>query len=222
MIRTTLIALALMLSTATVHAQSRSGYRDFAFGSDFASISDKVHAEVADSRIIHERPALMRVLEWRPSYFETGSNEVRQDTVQLIVFSFYNDQLYKMAIDYDRQRTEGMTDADMIAALSGMYGETSKPTTKRLQAGTQEPPIAQWQDEEYSVALYRVAFRRGFQAVVTSTRLDALAKTASAQAIRLDELEAPQRELARQKQAAADARVSDEKARVTNKAAFRP
>jgi hypothetical protein len=57
---------------------------------------------------------------------------------------------------------------------------------------------------------------------VTSPRLEALARTAAAQAIRLDEHEAPQREIARQKKEVEDARLSQEKARITNKAAFRP
>ena len=57
---------------------------------------------------------------------------------------------------------------------------------------------------------------------MTSPRLDALARTADAQAIRLDELEAPRREIARQKKETEDARASQDKARLANKAAFRP
>jgi len=61
-----------------------------------------------------------------------------------------------------------------------------------------------------------------FRAIVTSARLDALARTADAQAIRLDEREAPQREIARQKKEMEDSRVSQEKARIANRAVFRP
>jgi hypothetical protein len=53
-------------------------------------------------------------------------------------------------------------------------------------------------------------------------RLDALARTADAQALKLDAREAPQREAARQKKEADNARTSQEKARAANKAAFRP
>ena len=57
---------------------------------------------------------------------------------------------------------------------------------------------------------------------MTSPRLEALARTADAEAIRLDEREAPGRELARQKKETEDARASEEKARLANKPAFRP
>jgi hypothetical protein len=58
--------------------------------------------------------------------------------------------------------------------------------------------------------------------VVTSVRLSALARTAEAEALRLDEREAPQRERARLKKEAEDARTSKEKSRLENKAAFKP
>ena len=61
-----------------------------------------------------------------------------------------------------------------------------------------------------------------FRAVVSSPPLEALARVADAQAVKLDEREAPERENARQKKAADDARASQEKARLVNKAAFRP
>jgi hypothetical protein len=60
------------------------------------------------------------------------------------------------------------------------------------------------------------------RAVVTSARLDALARPADAQAVQLDEHEAPQREIARQKKEMEDSRASQEKARVANKPVFRP
>jgi hypothetical protein len=58
--------------------------------------------------------------------------------------------------------------------------------------------------------------------IVTMPRLDALARAAETQSLRLDAREAPQREIARQKKEVDDARTSQEKARVTNKATFRP
>ena len=57
---------------------------------------------------------------------------------------------------------------------------------------------------------------------MTSLRLDALARSAEAEAVRLDERDAPRRELARQKKEADDQRTAQEKARVANKALFRP
>jgi len=57
---------------------------------------------------------------------------------------------------------------------------------------------------------------------VTLTAVDALARTVSAEAIRLDQKEAPQRELDRQKQATETLRLAGEKARVVNKPVFKP
>jgi len=83
-------------------------------------------------------------------------------------------------------------------------------------------PIARWGDADYSVVLHRSSYASGFRVIVASPRLEALARTADAQAIQLDKQEAPEREIARRKKAVEDTRVSEEKARTANKANFRP
>jgi len=75
---------------------------------------------------------------------------------------------------------------------------------------------------DYSVGLYRSSFAPEFRVVFTSPRLDALARTASAEAIRLDEREAPQHEIERRQKEAEETRALQEKARVANKATFTP
>ncbi len=55
-----------------------------------------------------------------------------------------------------------------------------------------------------------------------STRLENLARTASAAAVRLDKDEAPQREIDRQKNEASDLAAAQEKAKTENKAQFKP
>jgi hypothetical protein len=121
-----------------------------------------------------------------------------------------------------------MTDADVIAALSTEYGAQLKPLARAGRGGLSQveeesgSPIARWGGADRAVVLYLSSYAAGFRIIVTSPRLEALARTAEAQASRLDEREAPQRELARQKKETDDARVSQEKARAANKAAFRP
>jgi hypothetical protein len=114
----------------------------------------------------------------------------------------------------------------MIEAISTMYGPplAASRTTAALsqleeESGTR---LARFGDASCAVVLYRSSYASGFRLIVTSPRLDALARTAGAQAVRLDEREAPQRELARQKKEAADTRASEEQSRLANKAAFRP
>jgi hypothetical protein len=61
-----------------------------------------------------------------------------------------------------------------------------------------------------------------YRLIVTDARLDDLARKAEAQAGRLDDQEAPAREIARQKTEQDDARVAAAKAREANKGVFRP
>jgi hypothetical protein len=195
-----------------------------------ARVSAQVKASAADVRIIHQRPALIQDLQWRVPYFAVDSTQPRKDPVQQITFGFYDDQLYRITIDYDRQRIEGMIESDLISALTDVYGPVTTPTLKPKTTPTVASsidiawgkPVSQWGNAEYSVVLLRSSFGTGYRVVVTSTELDALARSAALEAVRLDEREAPLREVARQKQEAEDARASQERARAANKAAFRP
>jgi hypothetical protein len=63
---------------------------------------------------------------------------------------------------------------------------------------------------------------KGGRALEISRRLDALARSAIVEAIRLDDQEAPQREIERQNKKDEENRARQEKARRANKAPFRP
>jgi len=223
----TITALGLVLSTHALQAQDRSRYRDFRLGGDVQSVAALTKMAPSSVKTIHQRPAVIQELEWRPAYVVSGSAASPDDPLRQIVFSFYDDQLSRMVVDYDRDRTAGLTDADMIAAISMAYGPPLRPAKRTQTIVTQiddesGPPVARWGDADYAVVLYRSSYPSGFRMIVTSPRLEALSRNAAAQAIRLDQREAPQRELARQKKEVEDARIADEKARATNKAAFRP
>jgi hypothetical protein len=223
----TITALGLVLSTHAPQAQDRSRYRDFLLGGDLQSVAALTKMASSSVKTLHLRPAVIQELEWRPADFVSGLAVSHDDPVRQIVFSFYDDQLSRMVVDYDRDRTAGLTEADMIAAISKAYGP-SLPTTKRTQTVVTQiddesgPPVARWGDADYAVVLYRSSYPSGFKMIVTSPRLEALSRIAAAEAIRLDQREAPRRELARQKKEEENARIADEKARATNKAAFRP
>jgi len=221
--------LVLGLCGAVLQGQdARPRYRAFVLGSALSSVAAQVVLPPSDATAVHVRPALIQTLTWRQPYFAAGSNAPQTDPVGQIVFSFYNDQLFRLVIDYDRQRTEGMTDVDMVQALSETYGAIVKPKAKTsAKVPTQfdvesGEPIATWGTAEYSLVLFHSTFAGGFKVVVTSTELEVLARSATVLAMRLDQREAPQRAMAQQKKDEEDARTSQEKARVTNKAAFRP
>jgi hypothetical protein len=220
-------ALGLVFSTSLLHSQDRSRYRAFQLGGNLASISALAGVAGSEARAIHVRPALMQELEWRRPYSPSDTAPSHTDPVKQIVFSFYNDQLSKLVVDYDHDRTEGMTDADLIEAISTEYGPRLKPgartggsvvTRIEEESGT---PVARWAGADYAVVLYR-AYTSDFRLIVASPRLEGLARTADIQATRLDDREAPSREIARQKKETEDVRASQEKSRVANKAAFRP
>jgi len=222
------IGAAVMISTHPAHAEERPAYRDFTLGSPVATVLGQLHATSSDVTVVHQRPALIQDLRWRPAYLP-GSSATPGDAVQLIVFSFCDDQLFQIAIDYDRTQTDGMTDADMIAALSASYGTPLTPSTPLNSLARAPRPtgewttsVAQWSEGDVAVALLRRAFTAGFQLVVTSARLEVLARAAADESLRLDRNEAPARESARQQRLDEEARLAQEKARATNKAAFRP
>jgi len=225
--RFAIASLGVVLGTQLLYGQSGAHYREFQLGGDLASVSAVAGVAVAEAQSIHQRPALIQDLQWKPPYAASGPTAPAPDPVQQIVFSFYNDQLFRLVIDYDRNRTEGMTDADMIDAISSTYGPISKTPQKSRVASSQVAEesgtrVARWGDADYSVVLYRSSYASGFRMIVTSLRLDVLARTAEAQAVRLDERDAPRREIARQKKEADDTRAAQEKARLANKAGFRP
>jgi len=82
--------------------------------------------------------------------------------------------------------------------------------------------VAQWEDAASLVTLTRSTYPSGYQLVLISKTLDVRARAAIKEALRLDTQEAPQRELDQRKKAVADADLASQKARVLNKAAFRP
>jgi len=220
-----IVALGLLFSTL-LYSQGGPRYRDFQLGGDLPSISALTGVAVSEAKAVHLRPALMQELRWQRPY-SSSTTPSQTDSVKQIVFSFYNDQLSKMVVDYDHERTAGMTDADLIEAISVDYGPRVKPgartgrgtlTRVEEESGTL---VARWAGADYAVALYR-GFGSDVRLIVASPKLDALARTADIQATRLDDREAPQREIARQKKEAEDARASQEKSRIANKAAFRP
>jgi hypothetical protein len=67
-----------------------------------------------------------------------------------------------------------------------------------------------------------LSYGEGFRLIVTESALDDLARKAGIQGARLDERDAPRLEAARQKQQRDDRRAASDKARVANKAVFRP
>jgi hypothetical protein len=219
-----LVSLGAMLSAGHGVAQSLSSYRAYALESSLASIVESTGARDADLKTLHVRPSNIQQLEWRPPYTERGG--AAPDPVRSVLFSFYDAQLYRVVVTYERERTEGLTDTDVLEFISGAYGAV--PMQARdgdrlpLGAPANSTVVARWDDGSSVLTLVRGNYSREFTLVLSSKRLSALAASATAQALRLDADTAPQRALDRRDKALSDARVTEEKARAVNKAAFKP
>jgi hypothetical protein len=222
----TLGAGLIVLSAQAVTAQEMFRYREFQMGMDIASVAKLTSTPASAAKSIHARPVDMKDLEWRPRNY-SGSASPQNDPVDVMLFRFYDNQLFKVIVDYDRRRTEGMSAADMIEAISATYGPVSQVPSRQfgtptVQYGFPDTPIGVWGTADYSVTLLRVAYPAAFRLVVTSTRLDDMARVASVAAIKLDVAEAPQRERDRQKREADASAAAQEKAKTENKAQFKP
>jgi hypothetical protein len=101
----TIVALGLVVSTQALQGQDRSRYRDFQLGGDLPSVSALTKVGASDAKTVHQRPAMIQELVWRSPYLTSGSTAPQRDPVRQIVFTFYNDQLSKMVVDYDHDRT---------------------------------------------------------------------------------------------------------------------
>ena len=207
-------------------ARDLSRYRNFQFGEALPALAKQAGLELSNVKLIHTRPALIQELEW-PIWLSGGSSP-QTDPVKTILFSFYNGELFRIVVNYDREETEGLTSGDMIEAISATYGTAAKPVNTEIAFSStevydeSEPIIARWEDSQYSFNLYRSAYQPTFGMIAFAKRLDAQARTATAEANRLDAQAAPQREIQRQQGEDEKNRESLEKARQVNKSNFHP
>ena len=212
------------VSAPLIDTHDLSRYREFQFGKGLPAIAKEAGLESSEAKVIHRRPALIQELNWQPQLSLPSS---QADPVRAIFFSFYNGELFRIVVNYDRYKTEGLTTEDVVDALSADYGTATTPAAEVIFSSSQvyndsEVVIARWEDSQYSFNLFRSSYQPTFGMIAFSKPLDALARAAVAEAIRLDEQEAPQREIERQKEEDAKDRAGQEKARLANRPNFRP
>jgi hypothetical protein len=213
------------LAIAPASAQDVAKYREFNLGTSVASVVALSGSRAADVKTLHEEPALLQELLWRPRY-SAGRALPDVDPVREAIFAFSGDQLYRITVYYDRTRTTGLTHDDLVRALTDIYGAPA-PTTRSERRDRFEPSeaatlIAFWERGDTLVSLYWSDARAGYGLRVMSQQGESKARLAMAEAVATDEREAPAREAARQKKDADALKAADERARETNKGAFRP
>jgi len=215
-------AIVFGVMPAAAFAADLSSYRNFQFGADLSAVARQTGVTDAQAKIIHRRPALIQELPWRPQSLGATS---QAEAAQGVVFSFYNGEMFRIAISYDRHETEGLTADDFIEAISAKYGTAVKPrpvVDAQGRSGEAEEIVARWEDAQYRFDLVRASYGPGFELVGVLKRLEAPAQTAVVEARRLDNQEAPQRDAARIVDEKEAERTKLEKSRLLNKPKFRP
>jgi hypothetical protein len=204
-------------------AADLSSYREFQFGMKVPAVVKQLGMNPSEVKVLHQRPALIQDLDWQSGRYPGASRDA--DPVKNIVFSFYNGELFRMVVNYDRNKTEGLTAEDIAAAISAKYGAATRPDAEIVYPSIFNESVkvvARWEDPEYSFNLVRSSYQTEFAIVMYSKRLDASVRTAITEALRLDEQEAPQREADLQKKHEAENLAKEAKSRLANKATFRP
>ena len=210
-----------LLTAPLLRAQDLSKYRHFSLGMSQTKVLERTGQKTADVKLIHGRPALVQEVTWWPPSLPGISYQ--SDTVEQILFSFYNGELYKMSVTYDQTATEGLTEQDMVKSISAKYGPATIVAVEIDSAKSdayvvKQTPVASWEDAQYSFNLTRSAFTDHLGLIIYSKRVNAVAELAIAEAVKIEEQEGPNREAERQKKQTDDL----EAARQKNRKIFRP
>jgi hypothetical protein len=213
--------LMILLSAPLIRGQDLSKYRGFSLGMSLPELSNQVDLRPLQTKLIQKRSSAIQEFTFWPS----GSSDysLQADSVWQIFFSFYNGELFRILVTYDRDATHGLTTEDMVQAISTKYGTATRPAdeisfpTNEVYRSTQRV-IARWEDSQYSINLVRSRFLNSFALVMFSKRLDVQADAAIAKSIKLQGQGDPQKEIDRQKKETVDL----EAARQKNRKIFRP
>jgi hypothetical protein len=211
----------ILLSAPLIFGQDLSKYRTFSLGTSLAELSKQVGPYSHTTSLIHQRPAVIQEMTfWTLS---SSRSPLGGEPSSQILFSFYNGVLYKIVVIYDRDATKGLTDDDMVQAVSARYGAATRfyPElnfpTHNTYAST-DIYIARWEDSQNSVNLFLSSNRSSFQLAIFSKQLDAQAKAAILESEKLEKQVALQVEIGRPKREADELEV----ARQINQKTFRP
>lgn len=217
------VVAAIVASTAPLLASPVFAlYRGVTLGDSLATVMTALGAEAASLKVVHERPSLIQELTWRPQQYVSGQSVVA-DPLSEMVLTFHAGQLVRIAATYDRDRTQGLTDADLSELVSAVYGVALLPSRLTTTKGTVERRIiGSWGDNDTRVSLWADAYPRRLGLTISAhaaaTRMDEAAAISAG----LDAAQEPARR--RALEAASAAAIVDREAliRAQNKARFKP
>jgi hypothetical protein len=197
-----LLLMALLFVAPILRAQNFSKYRDFSLGTNLATVLKRTEKKLADVTTTHGVPALFQEVTWWPPSLPGASS--RSDSVEQVLFYFFNGELYKIAVIYDQSSTEGLTAEDLIKTISAKYGPPASvvpepASTLSVGYDTQQKTVASWQDSLYCLSLVRTSSSDRFGLLIYSKRVNAEAELGLVEAAKREKEQAPAREAERQK-----------------------
>ena len=114
-------------ASSVIAGQDLSSYRGFQLGMSLDAVAQQTGI-VSEARVVHQRPELIQELTWEPP--RSLGSPPPGESVRKVLLSFYNGQLFRIVVSYERGRTEGLTVEDMVDALSVTYGPALLPATE--------------------------------------------------------------------------------------------
>ena len=216
---------AVFLASAAASAQSPlSRHRDLTLGDTVQVVAERLKVARQDVTILHARPELVEELTWRPNRYASGPTAT-PDSVADVVMTFHADRLARMVVIYERERTQGLTDTDLVEALTEVYGLASlasTPTQPARDPSSERRTLGRWEDADTVVALWREVYPNRVGLTITSITADRALQAAIADGERLYLSEAPKRDLDRRAAEAEAVAARDEQLRLQNKKKFKP
>ena len=202
-------------------------YRDVTLGDSVQTVAERLQVSASDVKVLYAAPSLVQEITWRPHRFVSGTTVVA-DPLAEMVLTFHSNRLTRIIVSYDRERTQGLTDADLHELLTTEYGTAllrstpTTPTVARIGINAQRQTISSWADAETLLLLWREEYPRRVGLTIAATNADRALQEAIVEGARLEVEGAPRRAIDKQVAAAAATEQRDAKIRKDNKAKFKP
>ncbi len=216
----TLLVMGFLLLGGSVYGADLSEYRGFKLGSTVANAAKVAGISPSEADTLYERPELIQELEWRPELTS------RTDPVKDGQLHFFNGKLYRIVSNYDRYKVEGLSAEDMVASISRTYGPATTPDAEvpytSIFGKLSAPVIGRWEDPDHEFNLVQAEHSAGFALIITDKNIEALARAAIIESIRLEVEAAPLRAIEMRKQREQDELLRLDEVRSVNQENFRP
>src|SRR5258708_2613830 len=130
MIKARVLTIPIMCAVlgGLLGAEDFSNYRGLQFGMNLAAAAKQAGMKPSEARVVHQRPAVIQELQWLPR--NSSGSPFQADPVKEGLLCFYNGELFRIVVTYDRYKVEGMTASDMIQRISAIYGIATRPAAQ--------------------------------------------------------------------------------------------